>query len=295
MGFLLTSYNSLPEQVEANKEKCKDLQNQIDNIDTHEIEEVKDQVQTNTQNIANVTQGLGVTNTALNAVTQDVNDLKPRVTNLETKTSNMSKSGVDTAFTESINVAKSINAGTNINADGLITAGNDIISVGGVIKGEVLVADNDQGEGRFAIDDDGDMSLYNPANAGKLITTGNIEQYAPQTKLYEHNINMHLESSTYNYGHLNIKIINKVNTAFTLASLKQWLNDNGFTTKNKSYLASGSSGTTGEFFTVYTGVYFSNGDTSLRVTGQRATSPSIQPSNFTYDSIYTFTDTIREI
>ena len=254
MGFLLTSYNSLPEQVEANKEKCKDLQTQINNIDTHEIEEVKAQVQTNTQNISNLTQGLGVTNTAVNAVTQDVNGLKPRVTNLETKTSNMSKSGVDTAFTESINVAKSINAGTNINADGLITAGNDIISEG-VIKGEVLVAENDLGEGRFAIDNDGDMSLYNPANAGKLITTGNIEEYAPQTRLYRHVIQF-IRGSYFKF-----EIITKSETPFTVETLASHLYNVGYRGTNSN------DGIQVTHFdnkdNIYMGQLFSNNGTSL--------------------------------
>lgn len=215
MGFLLTSYNSLPEQVEANKEKCKDLQTQINNIDTHEIEEVKAQVQTNTQNISNLTQGLGVTNTALNAVTEDVNDLKPRVTALQTKTLNMSNDGLDTRFSHSVSVEESINVGTDVNAEG-------------VIKGAVLVADNDLGEGRFAIDDDGDMSLYNPPNAGKLITTGNIEEYAPETKFYNHNIMLYVGSTSTPTAYTRLHIINKQATAMTGADLRTWLSNNGY-------------------------------------------------------------------
>lgn len=277
MGFLLTSYNSLPEQVEANKEKCKDLQEQIDNIDTHEIEEVKAQVQTNTQNISNLTQGLGVTNTALNAVTLDVNDLKPRVTNLETKTSNMSKSGVDTAFSHSVNVEGSINVGTDINAEGVIT-------------GSVLVADNDQGEGRFAIDNDGNMTLYNPANAGKLITTGNIEEYAPQTRLYRHVI--HFSKGSY----FTFEIINKSATPFTTETLASHL-------YNASYTRTSNAGIGLVNFSnkdnIYMGQLYSGDGTSLYFNCARFLLSASSGATVTLSSnsgnITTITDSVTEL
>lgn len=248
MGFLLTSYNSLPEQVEANKEKCKDLQTQINNIDTHEIEEVKAQVQTNTQNIANVTQGLGVTNTALNAVTLDVNDLKPRVTNLETKTSNMSKSGVDTSFTESINVAKSINAGTNINADG-------------DISGAVLESNNDNGTGRLYIDEDGNMFLAQALNSGTLITDNNIGQYAPQTHLYRHTIYLQATQSAGQYrANTKMEIINNSSANISFNEVVSFLRDNGYTRQDKKiYTSSGITISGGNYY-ITLGIYL---DTSL--------------------------------
>lgn len=185
MGILITTYKSLPEQVEANKEKCADLQEQINNIDTHEIEEIKQQVEDNTHDINSLTNGLSVTNGLVANHTQRLNGLDSQVGSLETKTTYISKVGNDTKFSTNVNVEGSINSVDGISTDGIISAGSDIISES-VIKGQVLVAENDNGEGRFAIDNDGDMNLYNPANAGKLITTGNIEEYAPQTKTYLH-------------------------------------------------------------------------------------------------------------
>lgn len=296
MGILITTYKSLPEQVEANKEKCADLQEQINNIDTHEIEEIKQQVEDNTHDINSLTNGLSVTNGLVANHTQRLNGLDTEVSSLETKTTYISKVGNDTKFSTNVNVEGSINSVDGISTDGIISAGSDIISES-VIKGQVLVAENDNGEGRFAIDNDGDMNLYNPANAGKLITTGNIEEYAPQTHLYEHNITLYINSATSGYGFTTLTLVTNSNTQLTMTTFKEWLYNNGFTTLYKAHACNGTQGNDTDNFQIISGIFITSATGNIQVVIRlhKAGTMSVTSQNLSYQSSYTFTDTVRQI
>lgn len=220
MGFLLTSYNSLPEQVEANKEKCKDLQEQIDNIDTHEIEEVKAQVQTNTQNIANVTQGLGVTNTALNAVTQDVDDLETELTKKVDKSTQYTNSKNEISGDANSFDMRRTQGDVDSLDETYVNHGVNTLSVGykysenGTIVRKSLATYNEDGINFYKTGTD--FKVDNKV----IVTEENISQYT--SKLYLHHITA---KSTGSGSTWVIQWLCSRATPFTLETFAQYLYD----------------------------------------------------------------------
>ncbi len=186
------------------------INNLYDLTDTIEenISSLQNSVVANTSAISGLQGSIDVINANLNAYLG-------RIEALETKTSNMSKNGVDTRFSNSVNVEGSIFAGNSVNADG-------------DISGAVLESNNDNGRGRFYIDGDGDMNLSMPNNAGKLITSGNISEYASDTKYYNHNIMLYIGSTSLPTAYTRIHIVNKQSTAMTQADLIAWFQNNGY-------------------------------------------------------------------
>lgn len=241
------------------------INNLYDLTDTIEenISSLQNSVVANTSAISGLQGSIDVINTNLNAYLG-------RIESLEDKTTNMSKSGVDTAFAESINVEKGINAG------------DDIISLG-VIKGRSLTAENDNGIGNFHIDDDGDMALYLPPNAGKLITTGNISEYASGSHLYQHNLILR-QSDGNNTQFMFQPIYKTNNNVIDFAELAQYLYNNNYRDSN-----SGAYFTNKPYYN-YPFLMFSTNGTNITLLVY--TSPTSSPANQTISIV---SDTITQI
>lgn len=194
------------------------INNLYDLTDTIEenISSLQNSVVANTSAISGLQGSIDVINTNLSAYLS-------RIEALEDKTTHMSKLENGTKFSN------------NVNVDGIITTGDDIIS-GGVVKGHSLMTENDNGVGSFHIDDDGDMSLYLPPNAGKLITTGNISEYASGSHLYQHNLVLR-QSGGNNVNFMFQPIYKTNNNAIDFAELATYLYNNGNIDRNSAYYA----------------------------------------------------------
>lgn len=225
------------------------INNLYDLTDTIEenISSLQTSVVANTSAISGLQGSIDVINTNLSAYLL-------RIESLETKTTYISKTE-----NNSTRIANSLIVENDIDADGLYITGD--ITAEGEIVGRILESNNDNGRGRFYIDDDGDMSLSLPPNAGKLITTGNISEYA-SSKLYLHN--MYGRSKDTGATWLIQWISTKIKTAFTLETLAQFLYQNnitsGSTPSNNPFIAmSIQSG-----YNKYYALYSENG-TSVRI------------------------------
>lgn len=205
------------------------INNLYDLTDTIEenISSLQTSVVANTSAISGLQGSIDVINTNLSAYLL-------RIESLETKTTYISKTE-----NNSTRIANSLIVENDIDADGLYITGD--ITAEGEIVGRILESNNDNGRGRFYIDDDGDMSLSLPPNAGKLITTGNIEEYAPASKSYLHRISFQTNRSAGKTPAIfSITIQNGNNRAFTFDEICDFLNNLGFTNENYLYNATGS-------------------------------------------------------
>ena len=201
---------------------CRSAINNLYDL-TDTIEENISSIQTSV--VANTSAISGLQGT-IDLINTNLNVYLSRIEALETKTTYISKTE-----NNSTRIENSLIVQNDIDADGLYITGD--ITAEGEIVGRILESNNDNGRGRFYIDSDGDMALSLPPNAGKLITTGNISEYASDTKLYEHHISFvcALErGGVYVWG--GIKIINKSNTLMTINDLYTYLMSfNDYTTR----------------------------------------------------------------
>lgn len=202
------------------------INNLYDLTDTIEenISSLQNSVIANTTAISGLQGSIDVINTNLNAYLG-------RIEALETKTTYISKTE-----NNSTRIANSLIVENDIDADGLYITGD--ITAEGEIVGKVLETNGEYGRGRFYVDGDGDMNLSMSNNAGVLITSGNISEYASDTKLYEHHISFvcTLESDgVYVWGGINI--INKSNNAMTIRDLYTYLTSiNDYPTKFYTFI-----------------------------------------------------------
>ncbi|MEE1221469.1 MAG: hypothetical protein U0K59_06530, partial [Bacteroidales bacterium] len=232
MGILITTYKSLPEQVEANKEKCADLQEQINNIDTHEIEEIKQQVEDNTHDITSLTNGLSVTNGLVANHTQRLNGLDTQVGSLETEVAK--KVDKVTQYTNSKIEFTTAGNGFDIrrsegDSDSLtetyVHHVTNALHVGYEYSEDGTMIHS----ARAILDEDG-INFYKSGldfkvNGNAIVTEANIGTYAPQTHLYQHNLL--LKQSGGNQVQFMFQPIYKTNNnAINLVALAQYLYDN---------------------------------------------------------------------
>lgn len=261
------------------------INNLYDLTDTIEenISSLQTSVVANTSAISGLQGSIDVINTNLSAYLL-------RIEALETKTTYISKTE-----NNSTRIENSLIVENDIDADGLYITGD--ITAEGEIVGRVLESNNDNGRGRFYIDDDGDMSLSLPPNAGKLITSGNISEYASDTTLYEHNITISAYSSVTTYATYTTTILSKDETQFDKTSFINYLKNNGFTNVNKVKNASGREGYSVSSIWFINGLYVSG--STLYYTGIGFESGSFMPTKYTSNVSYwtslIFTDNVIEI
>ena len=68
MGIYISGVKGLPEQVQENKNKIKEVEEQIEGIDFEAVRELQGQVAENTQDINNLEASIGVQNQAINGL-----------------------------------------------------------------------------------------------------------------------------------------------------------------------------------------------------------------------------------
>lgn len=213
-----SAINNLYDLTDTIEENISSLQNSVV-ANTSAISGLQTNVATNTTAISGLQSSIDVINTNLNAYVI-------RIATLENITTHITSNEYNTLFNESIDVAEDIKAGGDVKANG-------------DISGNVLEVDNEEGRGRFYIDDDGDMCLGLPPNAGKLITTGNIDEYA-SAKTYLHRISFQsVNSAGSTSAKFSITIQNGNNNNFTFNDICDFLNNLGFTSENYLYNATG--------------------------------------------------------
>lgn len=219
MGILITTYKSLPEQVEANKEKCEDLQEQINNIDTSEIEAIKQQVEDNTHDITSLTNGLSVTNGLVANHTQRLNGLDTAVDNKVDKVTQYTNSKIEiTSATNALDIRR-----TEGDSDSLTETysrhGTNVLTEGYKYSEDGVMIH----QAKAMYDEDG-INFYKTGTDFKvnnkvIVTEENIEEYAGKQYLHFMTIN------TAYY----IKFSCSQATPFTLATFIEYLYDNNIT------------------------------------------------------------------
>lgn len=234
MGILITSYKSLPEQVEANKEKCADLQEQINNIDTHEIDEIKQQVEDNTHDITSLTNGLSVTNGLVANHTQRLNGLDTELGNKVDKVTQYSNSKVEfTTASNGFYIMRSEGDSDSLTETFEHHRTNALDVAYEYSEDGVTIH-----HAKATFDEDG-INFYKSGldfkvNGNAIITEANIEQYAPQTHLYQHNLL--LKQSGGNQVQFMFQPIYKTNNnAIDLVGLAQYLYNNNQRDRNGAY------------------------------------------------------------
>lgn len=104
MGIYISGVKGLPEQVQENKNKIKEVEEQIEGIDFEAVRQLQGQVAENTQDINNLEASIGVQNQAINGLDQRLTTAEGTITNqgdaittlennvgaLQTKTQSMS-------------------------------------------------------------------------------------------------------------------------------------------------------------------------------------------------------------
>lgn len=87
MAIYISGVKGLPEQVQENKENIKTIQEEIEGIDFEAIRELEEQVAENTGDINSLEGTIGVQNIAIADHEERLDTLEPKVSALETKTS----------------------------------------------------------------------------------------------------------------------------------------------------------------------------------------------------------------
>lgn len=90
MAIYISGVKGLPEQVQENKENIKTIQEEIEGIDFEAIRELEEQVAENTQDINNLEGSVGVQNIAIADHEERLDTLEPKVSALESKTTQIS-------------------------------------------------------------------------------------------------------------------------------------------------------------------------------------------------------------
>lgn len=211
MGIYISGVKGLPEQVQENKNKIKEVEEQIEGIDFEAVRQLQGQVAENTQDINNLEASIGVQN-------QAINGLKDRADALESKTQLMSYNDdlSKTDFRNSIEVADDvITRGLHVSGDGTIANAN----------GSGLHFQEGPNDDTLTIaNKDGAVSHYLQLHADGTLTLD--DQPVGATALYEHNVRITRAASTARWE-INIKLITTFAEAFANATaFNNWFLEN---------------------------------------------------------------------
>ena len=222
MGIYISGVKGLPEQVQENKNKIKEVEEQIEGIDFDAIRELQDQVAENTQDINNLEASIGVQNQAINGL-KDRADALERTTQLMSYNDDLSM----TDFRNSIEVADDVYArNVRVEGDGSIvnTTQSGMHFKEGANDDTLTIANND-----------GATPHYLHFNAdGTLDIDG--QPVGGGSTLYEHNIGVVYASTT-----LKLCLLSDRSTAYsTIGQIAKYLNGKGLNAASKQHVASGA-------------------------------------------------------
>ena len=217
MGIYISGVKGLPEQVQENKNKIKEVEEQIEGIDFDAIRELQDQVAENTQDINNLEASIGVQNQAINGL-KDRADALERTTQLMSYNDDLSM----TDFRNSIEVADDVYArNVRVEGDGSIvnTTQSGMHFKEGANDDTLTIANND-----------GATPHYLHFNAdGTLDIDG---QPVGAKQLYLHRLSM-LVVGQGNY--FNLILTSEKSTALTINEIYTLLYDNNFRGNSSLY------------------------------------------------------------
>ncbi|MDV3426525.1 MAG: hypothetical protein LIR50_04970 [Bacillota bacterium] len=255
MGIYISGVKGLPEQVQENKEKIKEIQEEIEGIDFDEIRALEDQVAENTQDINNMEGTIGTQNIA-------ITQLGGRVDDLEAKTQEITRDS-DNNITQ---VGEDLHVKGNITLDNAksIILGND---------GHNAIESSGNGNSYFDFDSQDNPEIGSDGNIYKFTDTGITLNGTPVggATLYQHNIRI----TSFNYSNCDIRlvIINDSPTAMTREELTTYLSSKYSNDTNKALAVSGTYLTNYIVYKLYTSgnntyislVYFDSGNSTLAI------------------------------
>ena len=263
MGIYISGVKGLPEQVQENKNKIKEVEEQIEGIDFEAVRQLQGQVAENTQDINNLEASIGVQN-------QAINGLKDRTTALERKTQLMSYNDdlSMTEFRNSIEVADDVySSSVRVQGDGSIvnTSQSGMHFKEGANDDVLTIANNDGATPHYLhFNGDGTLDIDGQPVGGK--------------PLYQHNIYIYHGVSSIRIA---TTIISDSPTPFTLTTLLNYLLDKGLTTNSKGIMVSGLAAANDNAILIF-------GGTNLNIRGFGGTS-------YTLVFADTFMDTVIQI
>ena len=214
MGIYISGVKGLPEQVQENKNKIKEVEEQIEGIDFEAVRQLQGQVAENTQDINNLEASIGVQNQAINSLNNDVDAL-------ESKTQKISYNEQSGELTIDANVnVKRINitaAQTPLTADSMVSRDDkNAISLTGANDEISLIVGRTGTQHILNFNADGTLDIDGQAVGGK--------------PLYEHNLKLTILNSP-----IVLQLITDNATAFTNLSLRDFLRGLGYTTSSNKY------------------------------------------------------------
>ena len=218
MGIYISGVKGLPEQVQENKNKIKEVEEQIEGIDFEAVRQLQGQVTENTQDINNLEASIGVQNQAINGLNDDVDAL-------ESKTQKITYNEQSGELTIDANVnVKRINITTGqtpLTADSMVSRDDkNAISLTGANDEISLIVGRTGTQHVLNFNADGTLDIDGQAVGGK--------------QLYSHYVRI---KST-----ITLTIINDSPTAFTRTSLMDylynkingaWVSASGYITNNQ--------------------------------------------------------------
>lgn len=225
MGIYISGVKGLPEQVQENKNKIKEVEEQIEGIDFDAIRELEGQVAENTQDINNIEASIGVQN-------QAINGLKDRADALDSKTQKITYDE-DTVKT-TIDSYTIING--NVDCDNVHIAGNGTFQNA---KGSGLHFQEGPNDDEVClVNKESGTSHYLTITAdGQLLFD---DQPVGAKPLYQHNITLTNTSATIKSS-IALSIIKDDNTPITTKNeIASYLFNNLLTSNTTLYPASGS-------------------------------------------------------
>ena len=221
MGIYISGVKGLPEQVQENKEKIANIEEDIRDIDWDAIHNLENQVAENTQDINNMEGTIGTQNIA-------ITNLGGRVDDLETKTSEITKSATATNISGTTTLYNVV-VGANLATQGDIEVNRSIVM--SYDEGSKMELDVNSTT-YYGFNDDEQVEIHSLGDVYKFTSTGiTLNDNPLGTTLYQHN--MHLESG--NADHIGIVVINDSSTPFTYSSLANFLYNNGFNNYANGY------------------------------------------------------------
>ena len=210
MGIYISGVKGLPEQVQENKNKIKEVEEQIEGIDFEAVRQLQGQVAENTQDINNLEASIGVQNQAINSLNDDVDAL-------ESKTQKITYNEQSGELTIDANVnVKRINitaAQTPLTADSMVSRDDkNAISLTGA-----------NGELSLIVGRTGTQHILNFNTDGTIDIDGQPVGAKP---LYMHDIYINIkDTANFTNYFLMLKIINDSSEAFTFDTLKAYIAD----------------------------------------------------------------------
>lgn len=225
MGIYISGVKGLPEQVQENKEKIANIEEDIADIDWDAIHNLENQVAENTQDINNMEGTIGTQNIA-------ITNLGGRVDDLETKTSEITKSATATNISGTTTLYNVV-VGANLATQGDIEVNRSIVM--SYDEGSKMELDINSTT-YYGFNNDEQAEIHSVGDVYKFTSTGITLNGNPiGTKLYEHNINYNETNNLY----WCLTIITDSATPLTFNEVISYLYNKGFRARESAKVCSG--------------------------------------------------------